>query len=166
MSKQAKTPEPQKKPSPKEVEIKEDGNSISSIPENELKLIDLAKSIQRNQESIKIMKLELTEKDRVIKQILDKLDSLKIRRPPIRPPHYYQNQIEENPYLDDDLEYWQVNSTKPLPMPKSWISQIEKVEIEEKAEVTLPKIMTKKSQYRSTSNSKTKVFTKGKSKLT
>jgi hypothetical protein len=112
------------------------------------------------------MKLELTEKDRVIKQILDKLDSLKIRRPPIRPPHYYQNQIEENPYLDDDLEYWQVNSTKPLPMPKSWISQIEKVEIEEKAEVTLPKIMTKKSQYRSTSNSKTKVFTKGKSKLT
>ena len=163
MSKAQKSQDSPKKPSPKVVEIKEDGNSISSLPENEAKLIDLAKVVQKTQESIKLMKLELTEKDRVIKQIMDKLDSLKIRRPPIRPPHFYQNQIDENPYLDDDLEYWQVNSIKPAPMPRSWISQIEKVEMESKSEITLPKIMTK-SQYRSTSTSKSKIF-KGKSKL-
>ena len=155
MSIPPKSPESSIKPSPKEVEIKEDTNSISSIPENEAKLLELAKVVRKTQESIKIMKLELTEKDRVIRQIMDKLSSLKIRRPPIRPPHFYQSVTDENPYLEDDLEYWQVNSTKPTSMPRSWISQLEKVEIEAKPEVTLPKIMTK-SQYRSISNSNSK----------
>ena len=152
MSKPPQSPESPIKPSPVEVDMKEDTNSISSVPENEAKLFELAKVVKKTQESIKIMKLELTEKDRVIKQIMDKLESLKIRRPPIRPPHFYQNLIDENPYLDDDLEYWQVNSTKTTPMPHSFIAQLEKVEIRVKPELILPQIMSK-SPYRSTSNS-------------
>lgn len=162
MSKLSVSPDIPKKPSPKEVEMKQDGQTISSTSENDEKLLDLAKVIKKNQESVQVLKLELTEKDRVIKEIMDRLDSLKIRRPPIRPPHYYCNKIEENPYLEDDLDYWQINSTRPAPMPRSWISQIEYEAVkEEKKEVKLPKIMTKQSQYRSSSStSKSKLYLK------
>lgn len=163
--KSPKSPDIPKKPHPKEVEIKQDGQSMSAISENDEKLLELAKVIKKNQESVQVLKLELTEKDRIIKEIMDKLDALKIRRPPIRPPHYYSNRIEENPYLEDDLDYWQINSTRPAPMPRSWISQLEledkkEESVDEKKEVRLPKIMNKQLQYRSSSTSKSKLYTK------
>lgn len=163
--KSPKSPDISKKPFPKEVEMKQEGQTIVATSENDEKLLELAKVIKKNQESVQVLKLELTEKDRIIKEIMDKLDALKIRRPPIRPPHYYSSKIEENPYLEDDLDYWQINSTRPAPMPRSWISQIElddnkEEKTDEKKEVKLPKIMTKQNQYRSSSTSKSKLYTK------
>jgi hypothetical protein len=37
------------------------------------KLHEVAKTVKRNQEAIKILKLELSDKDRVIKELMDKL---------------------------------------------------------------------------------------------
>ena len=152
-----------KKPHPKEVEVVE--NSKNTSLDNTGKLHDLAKVIKKNQEAIKILKLELSDKDRVIKEIIDKLyglfsEFIKVRRPPIRPPYFYEKTGEDNPYLYDDFEYWQIDSIRPSPLPKSWLLNLEKslpstsTEREPPKRPKLPKILSKQAHYRSNSTNK------------
>jgi hypothetical protein len=85
---------------------------------------------------------------------------MKIRRPPIRPPYFYAKTGEENPYLYDDFDYWQINSIRPSPLPKSWLANLEKSASSTSTERSpttvkkLPKILTKQSHYRSNSTNK------------
>jgi hypothetical protein len=74
MSKRGTSPnESPKKPFPKEVEINEDTLQASPIINKQEKIHSLAKVIKKNQEAIQILKLELSDKDRIIKEIMDKL---------------------------------------------------------------------------------------------
>ncbi|OMJ88836.1 hypothetical protein SteCoe_9136 [Stentor coeruleus] len=150
MSRASKSPS-----SPKKPDFKSETPPPTKISEKEQNLLDLAETIKKNQESISILRLELSDKDRIIKEILDKLESLKVRRPPIRPPHFYERSKDDNPYIDDDLEYWQVNSVKPQPLPRTWVEKLEKEEpqIVNTSDISkntkLPQIMSKKGRYRS-----------------
>ena len=82
---------------------------------------------------------------------------MKVRRPPIRPPYFYAKTGEDNPYLYDDFDYWQVNSLKPRPLPKTWILELEKQpqvfsEGGKKPNVPkLPKILSRQGHFRSNS---------------
>ncbi|OMJ83854.1 hypothetical protein SteCoe_15157 [Stentor coeruleus] len=155
MSRASKSPS-----SPKKPDFKPETPPPPKISEKEQKLLDLADTIKKNQESISTLRLELSDKDRIIKEILEKLESLKVRRPPIRPPHFYERSKDDNPYIDDDLEYWQVNSVKPQPLPRTWVGKLEKEEpqiataSDISKSVKLPQIMSKQSRYRSQPSNK------------
>ena len=62
-----------KKPFPKEVEIKEENSPTLKLQTREEKLLELAKVVKRNQHAVQILKLEVSDKDRLIKEIMDKL---------------------------------------------------------------------------------------------
>ena len=81
---------------------------------------------------------------------------MKIPRPPIRPLFFYEKTGEDNPYLNDDFDYWQVNSVKPSPLPKSWVLNLEKQPTSNKSDTItkLPQILNKQSNYRSSSTYK------------
>ncbi|CAG9329208.1 unnamed protein product [Blepharisma stoltei] len=67
------------------------------------KIEEMEKLAKQNQEDIKALKECLAEKDKVLKEIMDKLESfkgaVKLRRSP-------KLEEEENPYAAEDEEYW------------------------------------------------------------
>ena len=62
-----------RKPTPREVEVNEGKNSPRKVGEGEERLKSLAQVIKKNQQAIQILKLELSDKDRVIKEIMDRM---------------------------------------------------------------------------------------------
>lgn len=68
MSRASKSPS-----SPKKPDFRSETPPPPKISEKEQKLLNIAETIKKNQESLSILRLELSDKDRIIKEILEKL---------------------------------------------------------------------------------------------
>mmetsp|Transcript_17953 Transcript_17953/g.17956 ORF Transcript_17953/g.17956 Transcript_17953/m.17956 type:complete len:100 (-) Transcript_17953:195-494(-) len=84
-------------------------SNAPSIDSLSLRLEELEKQCKSDQEEIEFLKQEVEAKDKIIQEVLEKLNEVqnkvKIRRPPINPPNSVLSNVYENPYDAEDQEY-------------------------------------------------------------